>query len=173
MGIADLQLFMDQVTKAKAEFEEWKPKVNSWVTELEHTVNYLKEKMEHYFRYQSKHTISDADSPDEHPKLDPKFSVGKKVARNAHLEPNSFESSPVQFGHRRENKHHNARFEVVYTTPDPPPVTGAKSLQHPSIAFSRVHELRRHFYHYHHDNLPAGVIPEYDFPKFDGCNPKS
>jgi hypothetical protein len=61
---------------------------------------------------------------------------------------------------------------MVYTVPDLPPVTGAKdfipdsSIPH-KIDAPRHHDLRGYEY------IPANALPDYDFPKFDGSNPKS
>jgi hypothetical protein len=46
---------MEQVTSAKAEFEQWKPAVNNCVADLEHVVNYLSTRMEQLFGDHSKH----------------------------------------------------------------------------------------------------------------------
>jgi hypothetical protein len=64
----------------------------------------------------------------EHPDPDPKLGSGKKVTDPVHLVSTSHEASPSQFGHHYETQQWSAVFGVVYTTPDPPPVSSAKTL---------------------------------------------
>lgn len=45
-GNADLQQLMEQVKSTKADFELWKPEVNTRVADLEHALNYIGERME-------------------------------------------------------------------------------------------------------------------------------
>ena len=121
---------MAQVTSAKADFEQWKLEVNTCVANLEHEVNYLGKRKEKLFGDSSKHPISNGEPVIEHPDPNPNLDLGKKMTDHARLGLTSFEASFGQFGHHHETQRWRAGFGVVYTTPDPPPVTGAKNF-HP------------------------------------------
>lgn len=164
-GINELKASMEELKTAKADFDQWKPEVNQRVADLEHAVNYLGEKMEQLFGDQSKHALFEGESPIEHPDPDPKLSVGKKATGSAHLEPPPFGAPPGPNGHRHESYHRSAGFEMVYTIPDPPSVAGANKQPNYSFDFHQ-HRGRR-------DEIPRSALPDYDFPKFDGSNPRS
>lgn len=58
---------------------------------------------------------------------------------------------------------------MVYTTPDPPPVTGAKILHTPPQFIVKGDETV-HCDLFVHSSLPPGALPNFEFPKFDGSN---
>jgi hypothetical protein len=110
----------------------------------------------------------------EHLDPDPKLGSGKKVTDPAHLVSTSHEASLGQFGHHYETQQRRAVFGVVYTTPDPPPITGAKTL-HLNSQFNLKSDDSMH-----RDlrvpvslvPLPSGALSNQEFPKFDGSNPR-
>jgi len=99
---------MVQVTSVKADFEQWKPEVNTHVADLKHAVNYLGECMEKLFGDSSKHSISNDEPVIEHPDPDPNLYLGKKTADPAHLGSTSFEVSSRKFGHHHETQRRRA-----------------------------------------------------------------
>jgi hypothetical protein len=133
-----------------------------------HAVNYLNERMEHLFGDHSKHAIPDIDSPIAHLDPDPISSIGMKVAGSTHLEPTSSEASLGLVCQSQENHHRSTGFGVVYTVPNPPPVTGAKTIPMSShFPFMAHCDLR-----FHH-GLPHSALPDWSFPPFDGSSPRS
>jgi hypothetical protein len=56
-GITKLKHSMEEMKLAKTDFETWKSEVNHRVADLEHAVNYLGERMEHYFDDKSKQVV--------------------------------------------------------------------------------------------------------------------
>jgi hypothetical protein len=92
-----------------------------------------------------------------------------KVPGSAHLEPSPMRAASGSIDHDEEHAHRGAGFGVLYTTtPEPAPVTGApNSLILPALQFGSV------------GCTPSGLalnwnsaIPPFEFPKFDGNNPK-
>lgn len=173
-GITELKYSMEEMKQAKSNFQTWKPEVDHRVADLEHAVNYLGERMEHFFGGKSKQAVTGEEIPSPHPHpdpdSDPKLASADKTAGSAHLGPSSPEVSSGPSGHRRETNHRSDGFGVVYTIPDSPLVTGAKTHHKlPRIYVDddyaycdpRVHAC-------HH--LSPGALPNYPFPSFDGSN---
>ena len=101
---------------AKTDFEACKPKVKHRVADLEHVVNYLGERMEHFFGGKSKQVVTEDEiqlpHPHPDPDSDPKSASADKTTGSAHLGPSSSEAPFRPIGHRHEPHHRSARFGV-------------------------------------------------------------
>lgn len=83
--------------------------------------------MQQFFGEHSKQGVTGGMSNIEHLDDDPKFTIGDKVTSSAHLESSSLEAVPGPFRYHDANRHWCTRIGVVYTTPNPLPVTGVKN----------------------------------------------
>ena len=115
-GITEPKHSMEEMKLAKADFEAWKPEVKHRVADLEHLVNYLGERMEHFFGGKSKQVVTEDEiqlpHPHRDPDSDPKSASADKTAGSAHLGPSSSEAPFRPIGHRHEPHHRSARFGV-------------------------------------------------------------
>lgn len=167
---------MEEMKQAKTDYEAWKPEMNNRVSDLEHAVNYLGERMEHFFSDKSKQPATgEVQSPHSDLDSDPKSASADKAAGFAHLGPSLSEASSGPCGHRHETHHRSTGFGVVYTIPDPPPATGANA-HHKSVRYyvdddSTCCDQK---FHTHHscNHLPPGALSDFPFPSFDGSNPR-
>ncbi|CAD6220663.1 unnamed protein product [Miscanthus lutarioriparius] len=100
---------------------------------------------------------------------DPSASASTKVPGSAHLEPPPPRAASRSIDHGEEHTHRGVGFGVVYTTtPEPAPVIGAPNSPNlPALQFGSM------------GCTPSGLalnwnsaIPPFEFPKFDGSDPK-
>lgn len=92
------------------------------------------------------------------------------VSGSAHLEPSLFGATLGPSGHGDEHHHQSAGFGAMYTTLTQPPVTSAMTFTKPppiSVGLDDSVPGDRRFI-----PLPNSAIPNFDFPKFDGSNPR-
>jgi len=92
-------------------------------------------------------------------------SVGFRPSR---IVPIQVTSGPI--GHCEETHHRIARFGVVYTTLDPPPVTGA--MNHTKLHSDKLNSSDSTLGDWHASPLLSAAMLDMPFPKFDGSNPR-
>jgi hypothetical protein len=136
-GITELKQTMSEIRLAKEEIEAWRPEVDTRVTDLEKAVNHLGEWMEKLLTDPVKSTSPTGETSNRIAGSKPSSSTGGAsfVSGSAHLEPSLFGATPGPKGHCEELHHRSAEFGMVYTFPDPPPVTGTMNLTKSSSDF--------------------------------------
>lgn len=149
--IAEMQNDIRLLTEEQSSVRGWKPELEGKVLDLQNTVFDLKQKVDLFIH--------------ELPK------VKQEASASAHLEATASDAEMSgQFGHRQDVPHRSAGAGVV-TTLVPPAVK----------CTNRFSELSHVLYSgYHAMNSPRAVssngfgyaMPQIDFPKFDGTNPK-
>ncbi|WVZ71981.1 hypothetical protein U9M48_020508 [Paspalum notatum var. saurae] len=148
-AISEVRDSVEELKIAKGEFEQWKPQVENQVNDLQATVADLR------------HQIGKMMSKPDHPDL-----AKRKASVSAHLETSSSEAMLGQNGHRDENSHRRDGQGVIFTTL-PPPVKGAKQFLNTPIPFDGFDQSS-----YSGASVFGHALPQLDFPKFDGSNPK-
>jgi len=137
-GIQELRSSMTEIRALRTDINIWKPLVDNRVSELEHAVMDLDERMEQALGTllpqaqpvdSSTATLSGyvtiAQPPPTTAPGDLSASASLKVPGSAHLEPTPPRASSGSKDHGEENHHRGTGFGVVYTTtPIPAPVTG-------------------------------------------------
>lgn len=159
-GIAELKTAMQEMTSAKEEFDAWKPDVEQRVSDLQHVVTQLGDRVEQLV------AVATAPSSGSEQPVTPTGTL-PPTSTTAHLVVPSKEATSGPKGHRVEEHHRGSGFGVVYTSPDPPPVTGAKNHhQFPFNSSDTMHRDRSW------QSMLNHAIPPINFPQFEGANPK-
>jgi hypothetical protein len=114
--------------------------------------------------------------------------TGEVINLSVYLEPSSYNAkatvvsssinlelslSRVTLGpivHYKETHHRIARFGVVYTTLDPPPVTGV--MNHTKLPSDKLNCSDSALVDWHVTPFLSAAMPDMLFPKFDGSNPR-
>ena len=128
-GIEELRSSMVEMRALRTNINSWKPIVDSRVTDLEHAVMDLGERMEQALGTlllqaqpvdSSMVTLSGyvtiAQPPPTTALGDLSASASLKVPSSAHLEPTSPRAASGSKDHGKENHHRGTGFGVVYTT---------------------------------------------------------
>jgi hypothetical protein len=156
----------------KEEIEAWKPELDNRVNDLEKAVNHLGDRVEKLFSDRGKSSSLTEEVIDPSTHFAPASSKARAtmVLGSAHLEPTPIGVTSGPSGHREEPNHRSDGFGVVYTTLDPPSITGAMNHTNPpriKFEYDDFASDGQHTKPLH--NLAMSDIP---FPKFDGTNPK-
>ncbi|CAN6338981.1 unnamed protein product [Urochloa humidicola] len=143
-----MQTSIDSILLEQGSIQQWKPQLETKVTELQDSLSDLKLKVDLFIHEQPKSRIEEA--------------AQCGVSTSAHLGVTAHAEAPGLECHHEETTHRRVGAGVV-TTLVPPPVTGP----HHSPSSSPTHVRN-------YDVVPSftSAIPQMDFPKFDGSNPR-
>ena len=135
-------------------------------------MNHLGDRVEKLFSDQAKSPAMTGEviNPSAHPEPSSSKGGASLVSGSAHLEPSLSGATSGPIGHREEIHHRGARFGVVYTTLDPPLVTGA--MNHTKSSSDVLNYDGSVPSDWHARALLSAAMPDLPFPKFDGTNPK-
>lgn len=153
--IEEMQAAMQQISDEQHQVKDWKPQLEDKVSNLQNSVFMLEKKMDLFVHEMPKQKI----------KSEEEFEI--ETPTPAHLGVSVKAGASGQIGHREATLYRGAGAGFI-TTPVPTPVKGAN---HPTNSFSFTSNGFDNAM-----NSQAGAysyaMPQMDFPKFDGSNPK-
>jgi len=157
LSVQGVEQSLQRVMAEQEALATWKPKIETTVTQLKNSVYDVKTKVDFFI-----HSLPRSDSEIGNGFVD-------EALAPAHLGANrDYAEAPVQFGHSMSSDHRGIGAGVV-TTLVPPPVKGTPISHNYSPASNhdtpRVGSLLR-------NPTFASVIPQVNFSRFDGTNPR-